>query len=68
MLRTNRVPAALVEIGFLSHPVDSINLTDQNYIDRVSLGIAKGIHESLRTGVHAAPSETVGQLSGNQAD
>lgn len=68
VLRTNRVPAALVEIGFVSHPVDSINLTDQNYIDRVALGIAKGIHESLRTGVHAAPAETVGQLPGNQAD
>lgn len=68
VLRNNRVPAALVEIGFLSHPVDTINLTDQNYIDRVSLGIAKGIHESLRTGVHAAPSETVGFVAGNQAD
>ncbi|MDO4262988.1 MAG: N-acetylmuramoyl-L-alanine amidase [Deinococcus sp.] len=68
VLRTNRVPAALVEIGFVSHPVDSINLTDQNYMDRVALGIAKGIHESLRTGVHAAPAETVGQLTSNRAD
>ena len=68
VLRTNRVPAALVEIGFVSHPVDSINLTDQNYMERVALGIAKGIHESLRTGVHAAPSDIVGQGVGLQAD
>ncbi|RTR26242.1 N-acetylmuramoyl-L-alanine amidase family protein [Deinococcus radiophilus] len=62
VLRTNRVPAALVEVGFLSHPVDSINLMNQNYVDRVALGIAKGVHESLRTGVHAAPSEVVGLM------
>ncbi|WP_261663113.1 N-acetylmuramoyl-L-alanine amidase [Deinococcus sp. Marseille-Q6407] len=68
VLRNNRVPAVLVEVGFVSHPVDSINLTDQNYLDRVALGIAKGIHESLRTGVRADSSEAVGQLPGNPAD
>lgn len=68
VLRSNRVPAVLVEVGFLSHPVDTINLTDQNYLDRVALGIARGVHESLRTGVHAASSDTVGLLPGNQAD
>lgn len=47
VLRENRVPAALVEIGFGSHPVDGLNLKDGNYLDRVALGIARGIRETL---------------------
>lgn len=47
VLRENRVPAALVEIGFTSHPVDGLNLKDGNYLDRVALGIARGIREAL---------------------
>lgn len=53
VLRGSRVPAALVEIGFVSHPVDGLNLQDSNYLDRVALGIAQGIREALVTGVTA---------------
>ncbi|GAA0509653.1 N-acetylmuramoyl-L-alanine amidase [Deinococcus depolymerans] len=53
VLRNSRVPAALVEIGFASHPVDGQNLKDSNYLDRVALGIAQGIREALITGVTA---------------
>ncbi|MXV19064.1 N-acetylmuramoyl-L-alanine amidase [Deinococcus xianganensis] len=53
VLRNSRVPAALVEIGFASHPVDGQNLQDSNYLDRVSLGIAQGIREALVSGVTA---------------
>ncbi|WP_221090181.1 N-acetylmuramoyl-L-alanine amidase family protein [Deinococcus aquaedulcis] len=53
VLRNSRVPAALVEIGYTSHPVDGLNLMDSNYLDRVALGIALGIREALVTGVTA---------------
>jgi N-acetylmuramoyl-L-alanine amidase len=51
VLRNSRIPAALIEIGYTSHPVDGINLQDTNYRDRVALGIAQGIREALVTGV-----------------
>ncbi|WP_216324641.1 N-acetylmuramoyl-L-alanine amidase [Deinococcus aestuarii] len=53
VLRNSRVPAALVEIGYTSHPVDGLNLKDHNYLDRVALGIAQGIREALVSGVTA---------------
>lgn len=51
VLRNSRVPAALIEIGYTSHPVDGLNLQDGNYRDRVALGIAQGIREALVTGI-----------------
>ncbi|MEW6422249.1 MAG: N-acetylmuramoyl-L-alanine amidase, partial [Deinococcota bacterium] len=53
VLRNSRIPAALVEIGYTSHPVDGLNLKDNNYLDRVALGIAQGIREALVTGITA---------------
>ncbi|WP_102128378.1 N-acetylmuramoyl-L-alanine amidase [Deinococcus planocerae] len=53
VLRNSRVPAALVEIGYASHPVDGLNLQDENYLDRVALGVAQGIREALVSGVTA---------------
>ncbi|WP_045234478.1 N-acetylmuramoyl-L-alanine amidase family protein, partial [Deinococcus pimensis] len=47
VLRKARVPAALVEIGFASHPVDGLNLQSPAYLDRVAAGIAWGIREFL---------------------
>ncbi len=51
VLRGSKVPAALIEIGFVGHPIDGGNLQDTNYLDRVALGIAKGIREALVGGV-----------------
>ncbi|PNY81721.1 N-acetylmuramoyl-L-alanine amidase [Deinococcus koreensis] len=53
VLRNSRIPAALVEIGYTSHPVDGQNLRDSNYLDRVAVGIAQGIREALVSGVAA---------------
>ncbi|THF70108.1 N-acetylmuramoyl-L-alanine amidase [Deinococcus sp. Arct2-2] len=53
VLRNSRIPAALVEIGYASHPVDGLNLQDANYLDRVAVGIAQGIREALTSGVTA---------------
>ena len=54
VLRNSRIPAALVEIGFTSHPVDGQNLLDQNYLDRVAVGIASGIRAALIGGLTAS--------------
>lgn len=54
VLRGSRIPAALVEIGFTSHPVDGQNLLDTNYLDRVAVGIATGIRAALVGGLTAA--------------
>lgn len=54
VLRNSRIPAALVEIGYTSHPVDGLNLQDNNYLERVAVGIAQGIREALVTGVTSA--------------
>ncbi|ANE42627.1 N-acetylmuramoyl-L-alanine amidase family protein [Deinococcus puniceus] len=53
VLRNSRIPAALVEIGYASHPVDGLNLQDANYLERVAVGIAQGIREALTSGVTA---------------
>ncbi|MFC3862468.1 N-acetylmuramoyl-L-alanine amidase [Deinococcus antarcticus] len=54
VLRNSRIPAALIEIGYTSHPVDGLNLQNPNYLDRVALGIAQGVREALVTGVSAS--------------
>ncbi len=51
VLRQNKLPAALVEVGFTSHPVDGQNLLDSNYLDRVAYGIAAGIRDTLAAGL-----------------
>lgn len=50
VLRRNPVPAILIETGFTSHPVDGLNLKDENYLERVAVGIARGIHRMLTGG------------------
>ena len=53
VLRQSRIPAALVEIGYTSHPVDGLNLKDNNYLDRVAYGVASGIRDALQGGLGA---------------
>lgn len=47
VLRGSQVPAALIEVGFVSHPVDGDNLKDDLYLDRLAIGIAQGIRDTL---------------------
>lgn len=54
VLRNSTIPAALVEIGYTSHPVEGQNLKDPNYLDRVAVGIARGIRQALVTGITAS--------------
>ena len=53
VLRQSRIPAALIEIGYTSHPVDGLNLKDSNYLDRVAYGVASGIRDALQSGLGA---------------
>lgn len=53
VLRNSRIPAALVEIGYTSHPVEGENLKNANYLERVAVGIAQGIRQSLVSGITA---------------
>ena len=43
VLRDTPCPAVLVEIGFLSNPTDSRNLSSNWYRDRIALAIADGV-------------------------
>ena len=43
VLRDTPCPAVLIEIGFLSNPTDSRNLSSNWYRDRIALAIADGV-------------------------
>ncbi|MCS7058952.1 MAG: N-acetylmuramoyl-L-alanine amidase [Meiothermus sp.] len=43
VLRHTTVPAVLVEVGYLSHPLEGLNLTDPHYLDRLAYGLAQGV-------------------------
>ncbi|KIQ53598.1 N-acetylmuramoyl-L-alanine amidase family protein [Meiothermus taiwanensis] len=47
VIRYTSVPAILVEMGYLSHPIEGQNLRNPHYLDRISYGIARGILEYL---------------------
>ncbi len=47
VVRYTSVPAILVEMGYLSHPIEGQNLRDANYLDRLAHGIARGVLEYL---------------------
>jgi N-acetylmuramoyl-L-alanine amidase len=43
VIKYSEVPAILVETGFISHPVESQQLKNPNYQERIAYGIASGI-------------------------
>jgi N-acetylmuramoyl-L-alanine amidase len=47
------MPAVLVEVGFVSHDVESARLADPAYQDRIAAGIADGV-ASFRAGLARA--------------
>lgn len=48
VLRTATAPAALVEMGFLSHPVEGKRFRDPDHRERVARSIARGIDNYLQ--------------------
>ena len=47
VIRYTSVPAILVEVGYLSHPIEGQNLRNPHYLDRLSYGLARGVLEYL---------------------
>ena len=43
VLRRNRLPAVLVECGFLTNPTEASRITDSSYRERIARAIAAGI-------------------------
>ncbi len=47
VIKENTAPAILVEMGFVSHPIEGAQLKDSNYLDRIAYGISRGVLEYL---------------------
>ncbi len=47
VIRNAEAPAILVEMGFVTHPIEALQLKNSNYLDRISYGIALGIVEYI---------------------
>jgi N-acetylmuramoyl-L-alanine amidase len=60
VIKNATVPAILVEMGFVTHPVEGVALSNTHYIDRVAYGIARGIVEHLNESQIAAQSRSHG--------
>ena len=43
VLKSTKMPAILVEVGFLTHPDECPKLGQKEYLDRIAQGLAKGI-------------------------
>ncbi len=47
VIKENTAPAILVEMGFVTHPIEGAQLKDANYLDRIAYGISRGVLEYL---------------------
>ncbi|ONI44296.1 N-acetylmuramoyl-L-alanine amidase [Candidatus Epulonipiscioides gigas] len=47
VLRETKMPAILIEIGFISNPIEEQHLKDDNFIHKIAFGIYEGIAEYL---------------------
>lgn len=54
--RETKMPAALLEVGFINHPMDEIKLFDPSFQDKVVEALAKAIFEYF--GVKDRPEQT----------
>lgn len=47
VIKYTTVPAVLVEMGYSTHPLEGTALQNENYLNRIAYGIARGIVEDL---------------------
>lgn len=47
VIKESLCPAILVEMGYVKHPIEGVQLRDTNYLDRVAYGIARGVVDAL---------------------
>ena len=51
VIKQSECPAILVEMGYVTHPVEGAQLKDTNYLDRIAYGISYGVLEYLENAV-----------------
>lgn len=54
VIRETKMPAVLVEAGFLTNQEEMAKIKDPAYMKRIALGIAKGIDRYLKSGKYAS--------------
>jgi N-acetylmuramoyl-L-alanine amidase len=47
VIKESECPAILVEMGYVTHPIEGQQLKDTNYLDRIAYGISYGVLEFL---------------------
>jgi N-acetylmuramoyl-L-alanine amidase len=47
VIRNSQCPAILLEMGFVTHPIEAQQLKNPNYLERIAYGVAVGILEYL---------------------
>lgn len=47
VLRYSQCPSILLEMGFVSHPIEAAQLKNANYVDRIAYGVAAGMIDYL---------------------
>jgi N-acetylmuramoyl-L-alanine amidase len=48
VIRETKMPAVLIESGFLSNEEESAKIRDPAYVKRIAQGVAKGVHDYLK--------------------
>jgi N-acetylmuramoyl-L-alanine amidase len=51
VIKQSECPAILVEMGYVTHPVEGQQLKDTNYLDRLAYGISYGVLEYLEKSI-----------------
>ena len=51
VIKQSECPAILVEMGYVTHPVEGAQLKDANYLDRIAYGISYGVLEYLENAI-----------------
>jgi N-acetylmuramoyl-L-alanine amidase len=52
VIKHSECPAILVEMGYVTHPVEGQQLKDTNYLDRIAYGISYGVLEYLENSIN----------------
>ena len=60
VLQNTKIPAVLIEVGFISNPQDRKRITNSNEQEKIAKAITTGIINYFNNNLHLMPSETTG--------